>query len=96
MQVNIAGNLVQCHSRFTACSALASDANIISDLHPWETIGVSIAIPRLYILYSYYETVFQQTYDAVQNADHLCIHKTSLYLITLIMYVTFQYLSHYL
>ena len=73
MQVNIAVKLIQYHSRFTACSILASDANIINDLHPEQTIGVSIAIPRLYIQCSYYETVLQQTHDAVQNADQLCI-----------------------
>ena len=74
MQVNIGGKLIQCQSRFTACSILASDAIIISDLHPEHIMRVSIAIPRLYIQYSYYETVLQQTHDAVQNADQLYIH----------------------
>ena len=76
MQVNIGGKLIQCQSRFTACSILASDAIIISDLHPEHIMRVSIAILRLYIQYGYYETVIQPTQNAVQNADQLCIHNS--------------------
>ena len=71
MQVNIAGNLIHYHSRFTACSILAFDAIIISDLHPEHCY--TKAIHTVQVVRDH-ETVMQPTHDAVQNADQLYIH----------------------